>query len=236
MTVATDEAGKEPTAAYIALGALDAVALDTGGARKRCLTGEFIVIDQVEIPRGGGEGLGVSDSTRALYVVEGNGSIRIGPDDHELVSGNLVVVPPGVAPGAQLVVASGAMVLLEITSSAPSGGAAPAAVDAATSLRIVRPEDVDAYEPAGHAKTTNRCLYIDDRVEIIEGLIEVGGGADRHFHEHNEQALYVLNAPELLIVHYPRRAPHGTGGGIADPLHLLVVYAPPLGESQNALG
>ena len=73
-------------------------------------------------------------------------------------------------------------------------------------------------------------------MEIIEGNIQRGGGADRHFHRDNEQLLYVLSGAGVpLLIYYPKGAPHGTGGGIAEPLELLVIYSPPLGESQNAL-
>jgi hypothetical protein len=49
--------------------------------------------------------------------------------------------------------------------------------------------------------------------------------------------LYVLGGVGVpLLIHYPKGAPHGTGGGIPEPLELLVIYSPPLGESHNALG
>ncbi|HEX6243161.1 MAG TPA: hypothetical protein VFZ61_19745, partial [Polyangiales bacterium] len=97
-------------------------------------------------------------------------------------------------------------------------------------------ESVAPYAPAGHAKTQNRCLFVDQHVEIIEGLIERGGGAERHAHRDHEQLLYVLSGAGVpLLIHYPKGVAHGTGGGVPQPLHLLVVYSPPLGESQNAL-
>ena len=79
-------------------------------------------------------------------------------------------------------------------------------------------------------------MFLDEHMELIEGSIARGGGAERHLHRHHEQFLYVLGGVGVpLLIHYPRGAPHGTGGGVSEPLELLVIYSPPLGESQNAL-
>ena len=79
-------------------------------------------------------------------------------------------------------------------------------------------------------------MTIYEQVEIIEGSIDVGGGADQHLHNENEQMLYVLEGSDRpLLIYYPRGTPHGTGGGISVPLKLLVIYSPPLGEARNVL-
>jgi quercetin dioxygenase-like cupin family protein len=79
-------------------------------------------------------------------------------------------------------------------------------------------------------------LFVDEHMELIEGSIARGGGAERHLHRHNEQLLYVLGGVGVpLLIYYPKGAPHGTGGGVPEPMELLVIYSPPLGESQNAL-
>jgi hypothetical protein len=125
---------------------------------------------------------------------------------------------------------------LELLEIARKGADSAQGFRSAAEVLVIRPEDVAAYEPAGHARTRNRCLFVDEYLEIIEGLIERGGGAERHAHRDNEQLLYVLSGAGVpLLVYYPMGAPHGTGGGIAEPLELLVIYSPPLGESQNAL-
>ena len=65
-------------------------------------------------------------------------------------------------------------------------------------------------------------------MEIIEGMIERGGSAERHSHRDHEQLLYVLEGVGVpLLIHYSKGAPHGTGGGIAEPLELLVIHSPP---------
>lgn len=206
-------------------------------SRKRLLESESLEIDQTRIAGSAdGEDYGVCATIRLAYVLQGRGVLRVDDADSSFGKGDLVVVPAGVRWGQQLSVQSDELVMLEIAPRTGAGEADASGVRPDASIRVVRPGDVQPYEPAGHAKTTNRCLFVDNQLEVIQGFIDRGGGADRHFHERNEQALYVLNAPDPLLIHYPRCTPHGTGGGITDPLELLVIYSPPLGESQNALG
>lgn len=201
--------------------------------RKHLLTTERLEVRQTLIRgRGGAEDYGVCATSRAAYVLAGT-AVLTNRDRTEVRKGHLIVIPAGARWGEQLAVLSGELELLEIARTGAHG--APGNGSAADVI-AVRPEDVAAYEPAGHAKTRNRCLFVDEHVEIIEGLIERGGGAERHSHRDNEQLLYVLSdAGAPLLVYYPRGTPHGTGGGIAEALQLLVIYSPPLGESQNAL-
>lgn len=233
-----DGPGVESQAAYVAVDAIEYAPV-AGGARafcKRLLDSAFLEIRQTRLVGvGGAQVLGVWDTRRLVYVLRGRGTIGLDDGDVALEVGDLVVVPAGVSWGEQLAIDSEELILLEIASrSGPNR--ADVTPDSSGPLRVVKPREMEPYKPAGHQKTINRCLFIDDQIEVIEGHIEVGGGADRHAHERNEQALYLLNSPQPLLIHYPRRTPHGTGGGIAEPLHLLVIYAPPLGESQNALG
>jgi quercetin dioxygenase-like cupin family protein len=65
-------------------------------------------------------------------------------------------------------------------------------------------------------------------MEIIEGCIESGGGAERHLHREHEQMLYVLESNNPLLIYYPKGTPHGTQGGMSERLKLLVIYSPPL--------
>jgi len=208
--------------------------------RKHLLTSDRLQIHQTLIRGRGDVGdYGFCATDRAAYVLAGTAALKRAdpaePDTH-VGKGHLIVIPSGAQLGEQLSVLSDELVLLEV-ARALDGGAVPAASRASTArIRSVDPEAVEAYEPAGHAKTRNRCLFVDQHMEIIEGLIERGGGAERHSHRDNEQMLYVLaGAGVPLLIHYPKGAPHGTGGGVPEPLELLVIYSPPLGESQNAL-
>jgi hypothetical protein len=76
-------------------------------------------------------------------------------------------------------------------------------------------------------------LFVDEHMELIEGVIARGGGAERHLHRHHEQFTYVLGGNVPLLI-YPKGAPRHRQG-VSEPLELLVIYSPPLGESQNAL-
>lgn len=200
---------------------------------KQLLTTERLEVCQTLI-RGPGaaDDYGVCATNRTAYVLSGSAALT-DRERRPLAPGDLIVIPAGARWGEQLTLLSDELVLLEISRA--GAGRAAAQPEQARVLAI-RPEDVPAYEPAGHAKTRNRCLFVDGYVEIIEGLIERGGGAERHSHRDHEQLLYVLSGAGVpLLIHYPKGVPHGTGGGIAEPLRLLVVYSPPLGESQNAL-
>jgi quercetin dioxygenase-like cupin family protein len=224
-----------PEARYISVKAVE-YELAAGCARtfrKHLLTTERLEIHQTLIQGGGDtEDYGACASDSAAYVLAGTAVLK-NPDRTQVGKGQLIVIPAGARWGDRLSLLSDELVLLEV---ARAGAAAASASEPAAPIRAIHPKDVEPYEPAGHAKTQNRCLFADGHMEIIHGLIERGGGAERHSHRDNEQLLYVLGGMDVpLLIHYPRGAPHGTGGGIAEPLELLVIYSPPLGESQNAL-
>lgn len=201
--------------------------------RKHLLTTERLEIQQTLIQRGGDtDNHGVCATDRVAYVLAGTAVLN-SEQRTQVAKGHLIVIPAGVRWAEQLTLLSDELVLLEVArvSARAASNHEPAAP-----LHAVDPADVAPYAPAGHAKTQNRCLFVDEHMEIIEGLIERGGGAERHSHRDNEQLLYVLSGAGVpLLIYYPKGAAHGTGGGIAEPLELLVIYSPPLGESQNAL-
>ena len=225
----------EPEARYIPVQDVE-YELVPGCARtftKNLLTTDRLAVRQTLI-RGAGdtESYGACASGSAAYVLAGTAVLK-NRDCTQVGRGQLIVIPAGARWGEQLSLLSDELVLLEV-ARANAGRAADDEPSAA--IRAVDPADVERYEPAGHAKTRNRCLFVDEHMEIIEGSIERGGGAERHSHRDNEQLLYVLGGVGVpLLIHYPKGAPHGTGGGIPEPLELLVIYSPPLGESQNAL-
>ena len=234
MTKGTGSSG--PEARYISVQDVE-YELATGCARtfrKHLLTTERLEIRQTLIRRGGDtETYGACATDTAAYVLAGTAVLE-NQDRTQVGKGQLLVIPAGARWGEQLSLLSDELVLLEVARA----GARPASSnEPAAPIHAVNPEDVQPYEPAGHAKTQNRCLFVDEYVEIILGMIDRGGGAERHSHRDNEQLLYVLGGVGVpLLIYYPKGAPHGTGGGIAEPLELLVIYSPPLGESQNALG
>lgn len=206
--------------------------------RKDLLRSEFLEIGQIIIKgSGAAEDYGTSRMNRLQFVVNGKATLQQGGVTTDISRGNLIIIPPGIPWGTRLSVDSDQLTLIEIRQKHETGDTSSSSESVNhDAIRIIRPEDVPSYRPAGHLKTTNRCLYLDEHVEIIRGLIEAGGGAERHFHQDHEQFLGVIERENMpLLIYYPRGTPHGTGGGVSTPLDLLVIYSPPLGESQNAL-
>ena len=202
--------------------------------RKQLLATERLEIQQTLIRRGEAtERYPVSAADRVAYVLAGT-AVLSNQERTQVGRGHLIVIPAGARWGEQLSLLSDELVVLEVARAGVETTASDSS--ASSPIHAVDPAEVTPYEPAGHAKTQNRCLFVDAHMEIIEGRIERGGGAERHAHHDNEQLLYVLSGLGVpLLIHYPKDAPHGTGGGIEEPLELLVIYSPPLGESQNAL-
>jgi quercetin dioxygenase-like cupin family protein len=112
------------------------------------------------------------------------------------------------------------------------------------SVRIVRPDKVQAYEPGGHAKTENRRLLKTDQVEIILGRMTRGGAAQGHVHKATDQIVFILDGtgsvmkdgkiheigPDTLLF-----LPPGAFHGGEVPLNrtdqllsFLLIYSPPL--------
>jgi quercetin dioxygenase-like cupin family protein len=213
------------------------------GARRKTLKRDLLSSEHLDISQtiiegcGSAEDYGTSGVDRMQYVLEGAARLRQGGRETEVVPGDLVVVPRGASWGPDLFVKSDRLTLLEIAPREADGGTKPAPdVDQEEAIRVIRPQDVEPYQPAGHAKTVNRCLFQNEQVEIIEGSIEVGGGADEHLHEEHEQMLYVLEGSDRpVLIYYPKGTLHGTGGGVAAPLKLVVIYSPPLGEARQSV-
>ncbi len=115
---------------------------------------------------------------------------------------------------------------------------------------IVRPEDVPPYSPAMHTGTVNRRLVGRDvngsiHVEMVLGVLEPGGVAERHSHDAQEQAMYILEGRALVEVgdsikeevgpgtacFFPAGMPHRFEA--LTPVKTLVIYAPPLERSTS---
>jgi quercetin dioxygenase-like cupin family protein len=101
------------------------------------------------------------------------------------------------------------------------------------------------YSPPGHGGTVNVRLFDKSfcgNFEIILGVIEPGGVADKHHHEHEHQAMYVLSgvcevtlgeeAPVECgpgaVIRLPPLVDHHVLSKGPEPLQLMIVYSPPL--------
>jgi quercetin dioxygenase-like cupin family protein len=116
---------------------------------------------------------------------------------------------------------------------------------------IVTADEVPAYSPPLHSGTVNRRLVGrtvngSQAVEVVLGVVEPGGVAERHTHE-VEQAMYILEGrARVEVAGEVRECGPGTTcffpPGIAHrvesigpaPLRALVIYAPPLERSTAA--
>ena len=118
----------------------------------------------------------------------------------------------------------------------------------ATSLSdklLCRKEDLKHYSPPGHGGTVNVRLTdkeFCENFEMILGVIEPGGEADKHHHETEHQAMYVLggtvqvtlNEEEPVVcgvgsvIKLPPKVDHHVLSMGPDPLQLMIVYSPPL--------
>lgn len=111
--------------------------------------------------------------------------------------------------------------------------------------RIEAMEEIDTYSPPNHSGTTNRKLVERNDCELFEmvhGTIEPGGVAERHSHEFEYQAMYILGgtasiafddgpgeiAKKGCIVRIPPGTEHFVESLGPEPLQLLIVYSPPL--------
>ena len=111
------------------------------------------------------------------------------------------------------------------------------------SIQIIKPEDVETYQPDLHANTVNRRLLRTDHLEIILGKISKGGGAQEHVHEKNEQFMYMLEGKGKVqidgkniivepgnLIYFPKGVPHGGESFVESekPAKFLVIYSPPI--------
>jgi len=105
--------------------------------------------------------------------------------------------------------------------------------------------EITAYQPGNHSSTTNRRLVSAEDCsdfEMVHGSIQPGGVAERHSHDTEYQAMYVLggmaeirlgNEPPSKIdagtvVRIPPGLAHEVKSLGPDDLELLIVYSPPI--------
>jgi quercetin dioxygenase-like cupin family protein len=106
------------------------------------------------------------------------------------------------------------------------------------------------YTPPGHRGTTNVRLVegsFTDRFELVLGVLDPGGIAERHRHTAEAQAIYVLGGrarvslgdrpPEVCgpqtVILIPPGLDHEVVSLGPEPLTLLIVYSPPLRHGEG---
>ena len=114
---------------------------------------------------------------------------------------------------------------------------------------LVKADSVQAYSPANHTGTVNRRLIGPEtvgakQVEVVLGVVEKGKGALPHSHPGIEQVCYLLEGRARVEVagetmelgpgdccFFPADVPHVFTVTSEKPARVLVIYAPPYGES-----
>jgi mannose-6-phosphate isomerase-like protein (cupin superfamily) len=114
---------------------------------------------------------------------------------------------------------------------------------------LVKADSVQPYSPANHTGTVNRRLIGPEtvgakQVEVVLGIVENGKGALPHSHPGIEQVCYLLEgcaraevAGETMDLgpgdccFFPADVPHVFTVTSDKPARVLVIYAPPYGES-----
>lgn len=116
---------------------------------------------------------------------------------------------------------------------------------------VVQRADLPHYAPPGHSGTVNVRLTDSSfctGFEMILGTLEPGAVAERHHHEHEYQAMYVLsgearvtlgsNAPQTCssgtAIRIPPGLDHHVSNAGSKPLELLIVYSPPLPPREDS--
>jgi quercetin dioxygenase-like cupin family protein len=111
-------------------------------------------------------------------------------------------------------------------------------------------DDLPTYAPPGHGGTVNVRLFDKSfcpNFEMILGVIEPGGVADKHHHKVEHQAMYVLGgmaevtlgeeAPVACgpgtVVKLPPLVDHHVVSKGPEPLQLMIVYSPPLPKRDD---
>ena len=120
-----------------------------------------------------------------------------------------------------------------------------------TSRFFVKADIVMPYSPANHIGTVNRRLIGPEtvgaqQVEVVLGVVEKGKGALPHSHPGIEQVCYLLEGAARAQVagetmelgpgdccFFPPDAPHVFTVTSDEPAKVLVIYAPPYGESPQ---
>jgi len=115
----------------------------------------------------------------------------------------------------------------------------------------IKADAVKTYSPANHTGTVNRRLIGPETVgaqqlEVVLGLVEKGKGAQPHSHPGIEQVCYMLEGRARAEVagesmelgpgdccFFPANAPHVFTVISDEPVKVLVIYAPPYGESPD---
>jgi quercetin dioxygenase-like cupin family protein len=116
--------------------------------------------------------------------------------------------------------------------------------------RIEHLDQLPRYAPARHWGTENARLVERTGTggyEMILGTMTPDGGSERHLHDTQHQAMFILEGEALVelgdaapqrcpagsVIRIPPGIPHRILGGGAGTLRFIVVFSPPLGATAE---
>jgi len=181
-----------------------------------------------------------------FYIVL-HGELKIDPPDANDINSPqttlgeeaLVYIPQGTNAAIRLHAERVDVTLLEVELLSPKAKPQTLKLDQGVWLDdqflIVSKEQAMPYIPAHHTNTSNHCLFLNDDIEVLLSCIEVGGGADVHTHEGEDQYTYVRNPAPGKLLHYPMGVEHGGASDMPVRHDLVLIYAPPKAECLDYL-
>jgi len=153
---------------------------------------------------------------------------------HTLAQESLIYIPRNIEAAGRLHADTTDAVLLEVEYLNPK--AKPQLLKLAQGTWVdeqfmfITKAQAKSYIPAHHDNTANRCLFINDDIEVLLSCIDVGGGADTHTHEKEDQCTYVIEPTPSKLLYYPKGVEHGGLKDMAERHDLVLMYFPPQGE------
>jgi len=121
---------------------------------------------------------------------------------HTLTKEDLIYIPRKINGCSRLSAGQNEVLLLEVQILDPKAKPKSLKLDQGIwiddQFLIIEKSKSRPYIPDHHVNTSNHCLFINDDIEILLSCIDVGGGADVHTHEGEDQCTYVILHPNFF--------------------------------------
>jgi len=185
---------------------------------------------------------GASDYDRFYIVLDGEILVKPASNEaansssalHTLTKEALVHIPRKIDCASRLRAGQTDALLLEVQIPKPKAKPKSLKLDQGIwideQFLIIEKLKSRPYIPDHHVNTSNHCLFINDDIEILLSCIDVGGGADVHTHEGEDQCTYVIEPAPSKLLYYPKGVQHGGITNIEKRHDLILMYFPPQGE------
>jgi len=216
----------------------DAEPLSNGVSQKPIFENDKIAIRQLQLKALQNLPQGNLSYGRFYIVLKGNVTVDKGDEDttalHNLSQNGLVYIPQKVDAATRLRAGQSEAQILEVQMLNPKTEAQSLRLKQGIwvdqQFMVIEKTQAKAYVPAHHDNTFNHCLLINDDIEILHSCIDVGGGADVHAHEHEDQCTYVMEPAPSKLLYYPMGVQHGGITNIEKRHNMILMYFPPQGE------